>query len=112
MQILQNDWKVQFGDNGPSQEEFDAKIGQGVTVKPNNYIFNIIRNLQKIYQVLSQTLETSRMGQIFKETFRLLANEIETFSNKINTDSKYSKIRLRVDLNCLQKNIQSLKFED
>ena len=81
-------------------------------MEPNAYILNIIRNLMKIYQVLNQTLETSRMSIIFKETFRLLSNEIETFTSKINTESKYAKTRLRVDLNALLKNISAFSFEE
>lgn len=58
----------------------------------------ILDNLTKMHKVLSMTMEVDQLEVIFKEAFLVLATEIETFFSKINTDSKFAKVRARVDL--------------
>ena len=43
-------------------------------------------------------METGQLEVIFKEAFRTLVVEIETFFSGINTDSKFAKTRARLDL--------------
>ena len=98
MKMLQNNWSNLLSTKGPSQADFDAKIESGKTVQVNDYMLQILSNLQKMHKVLAVSMETKQLEVIFKEAFRLLIVEIENFFNGINTDSKFAKVRVRVDL--------------
>ena len=56
-------------------------------------------------------METGQLEVIFKEAFRLLVVEIENFFSGINTDSKFAKTRVRVDLQQISNVISKLQFE-
>ena len=111
MKILQTNWATLLASQGPSQAAFDAKIESGKTVLANNYMLEILSNLQKMHKVLSVTMEVGQLEVIFKEAFRLLVVEIENFFSGINTDSKFAKVRAKVDLTQIQKVISGLQFE-
>ena len=98
MKMLQNNWSGLLSKQGPSQADFDAKIESGNTVQVNEYMLQILSNLQKMHKVLSVSMEAKQFEVIFKEAFRLLIVEIENFFAGINTDSKFAKVRVRVDL--------------
>jgi len=67
-------------------------------VQVNTYMMEILSNLKKMHKVLHISMEIKQLEVIFKEAFRLLIVEIENFFSKINTDSKFAKVRVRVDL--------------
>ena len=115
LKILQNDWQNHLQGpnsqkNGSSQRAFDSKIEKGETVNPSAYILAILENMNKMYKALSVTLEQSHFEQLFKEAFRQLANEIDSFFQQISTESKYAKMRARIDLTHVQKVISGFKF--
>ena len=56
-------------------------------------------------------METGQLEVIFKEAFRLLVVEIESFCSQINTESKFAKTRARLDLTQIQTQISALQFE-
>lgn len=51
-----------------------------------------------MHKVLAGVMETGQLEVIFKEAFRLLVEETETFITGINMESKFAKARARVDL--------------
>lgn len=61
-----------------------------------------------MHKVLYVSMETKQFEVIFTEAFRLLILEIENFFARINTDSKFAKVRVRVDLTQTQKVIAGL----
>ena len=111
MKILQNTWANLIQQNGLTQAQFDAKMEKNQTVQVNQYMLDILTNLTKMHKVLSTTMETGQLETIFKEAFRLLVVEIEGYFATINTDSKFAKMRARLDLTQIQNTIKSLQFE-
>ena len=54
--------------------------------------------MRRMHSVLTQNLEASHIEQVFRETFRQLVQEIDKFYSAINTESKFAKKRVRVDI--------------
>mmetsp|Transcript_19182 Transcript_19182/g.25985 ORF Transcript_19182/g.25985 Transcript_19182/m.25985 type:complete len:98 (-) Transcript_19182:288-581(-) len=96
--MLHAQWSQLLQTKGPSQADFDAKIESGANVQVNAYMLEILSTLQKMHKVLAVSMETQQLEKIFREAFRLLVVEIENFFAGIKTDSKFSKVRIRVDL--------------
>lgn len=111
MKMLQAQWSNLLSTKGPSQADFDAKIEKGASVQVNPYMLDILSSLQKMHKVLATSMETQQLQNIFKEAFRVLVVEIENFFAGIKTDSKFSKVRIRVDLTQTQNVIAGLQFE-
>jgi len=64
-----------------------------------------------MHKVLCATLEAGQLEQIFKEAFRTLVDEIDQFFSQIETETKFAKMRVRMDLLQLQNNIEALQFD-
>ena len=112
MRMLQTVWTQQLQNNGPNQAHFDAKLESGTKVQVGQYMLDILNNLTKMHKVLTSTMETGQLEVIFKEAFRLLVEEIEKFFVGINTDSKFAKTRVRVDLQQISNVISKIQFEN
>ena len=97
-EILLSDWRTQISEYGPSQAQFDEKIETGIMVKPNQYILNILKSLNKMHKVLYSSLEEGQLENIFKEALRNLVKEIDEFLANIEIETKFAKTRVRVDL--------------
>ncbi len=52
----------------------------------------------RLYTVVKENCEISHVEAVFKQIFRQLVQEIDKFYATINTDSKFAKKRVRVDL--------------
>lgn len=78
----------------------------------NPYMLNILKSLNKMHKVLYATLEAGQLEQIFKEAFRLLVNEIDEFFADIETETKFAKLRVRIDLQQLLREIEQLPFDE
>ena len=51
-----------------------------------------------MHKVLYSTLEAGQLENIFKEALRNLVKEIDEFLANIETETKFAKIRVRIDL--------------
>jgi hypothetical protein len=52
----------------------------------------------RLHAVVKENLESSHVEAVFKQILRQLVVEIEKFYLGINTDSKFAKKKVRVDL--------------
>ena len=52
----------------------------------------------RLHAVVKDNLEQSHVEAVFRQIFRQLVVEIEKFYTTINTESKFAKKRVRVDL--------------
>ena len=64
-----------------------------------------------MHKVLYSTLEQGQLENIFKESLRNLVKEIDEFLANIETETKFAKIRVRIDLQQLQSEIELLQFD-
>ena len=52
----------------------------------------------RLYNVMKENLEPSHVEAVFKQLLTQLAVQIEKFYTGINTESKFAKKKVRVDL--------------
>ena len=65
-----------------------------------------------MYKILSNILSQQSIETVFGEIFRYSFSRFEDFFNNLNLQTKYGKKRMVVDLNYLQKKLQTLKFNN
>ena len=91
-----NSWNA---SKKPIQANFDASVEKGGVVEPNAFVLELVRS--------KENCEISHVEAVFKQIFRQLVQEIDKFYTTINTDSKFAKKRVRVDLTQIQKCVAS-----
>ena len=74
-------------------------------MKPHNFILETQNSMLRLYNVMRENLEASYVEAVFKQLLGQLAGEVEKFYGAINTESKFAKKRVRVDLIQMQKSV-------
>ena len=99
-----NSWNA---SKKPIQANFDASVEKGGVVEPNAFVLELVRSMLRLHTVVKENCEISHVEAVFKQIFRQLVQEIDKFYTTINTDSKFAKKRVRVDLTQIQKCVAS-----
>ena len=102
-----NQWNQTLSKQKPSQADFDKPVEKGGVVEAHAFILEIRHNMLRLHSVIKENLEQSHVEAVFRQIFTQLVSEIEKFYQGINTDSKFAKKRVRVDLIQIQKCVAS-----
>ena len=82
-------------------------VEKGGLVEPHAFVLEIMRSMLRLHTVVKENLEISHVEAVFKQTFRQLVQEIDKFYQTIQTESKFAKKRVRVDLTQIMKCVAS-----
>jgi uncharacterized membrane protein YccC len=72
-------------------------------VEAHAFILEVRHAMLRLHAVVKENLEASHVEAVFRMIFTQLVAEIEKFYATINTESKFAKKRVRVDLIQIQK---------
>eukprot|EP00347_Sterkiella_histriomuscorum_P013600 403364097 len=92
--------------------DWDKALEKGDKVGVNSYMLNIVKDIQQIHKIFTNLLPKQSIDIIFGEIFRFLIKTFDDYYNSINTQTKYGKKRVKVDLMYFQKVLGNLKFEN
>ncbi|CDW75065.1 UNKNOWN [Stylonychia lemnae] len=99
-------------DEAKGKIEWDKQLEKGDKVAVNPYIQSISKDVTNMHKVLSGVLPKHSIEIIFGQIFRFLMKTFDDFYASVNTQTKYGKSRIKVDLKYFQKSLMNLKFED